>query len=198
MAEILKVPVLWSNFSGAPGYTNLFFRDFTGGGVTANTIEGAVNRVDAWLDAIKEVIPSGIQMVIPAGLEVLEETTGTLVRYVTGDPAPAHTATATGNYSAASGACINWYTGGIRNGRRLRGRTFLVPLGANAYGPDGTLATDALANLKTATDALVVTTDEGDLGVWGRPRPGAADGVWHVVESYTIPDKAAVLRSRRD
>jgi hypothetical protein len=102
-------------------------------------------------------------------------------------------------YSAASGACINWYTDGVRNGRRVRGRSFMVPIGSNGMENNGTLNATALGSWRTATDLLIASFENSTLGVWSRPSaPAATDGIWHKTTSMTIPDKAAVLRSRRD
>ena len=75
----------------------------------------------------------------------------------------------------------------------------MVPLGGNGLDVSGTLDNTRLTAWRTATTALIAAAGVGDLGVWGRPTaPGATDGVWAVVKSFTIPDKAAILTSRRD
>jgi hypothetical protein len=102
-----------------------------------------------------------------------------------------------GAYSAPSGAVLHWLTGTVRNGRRLRGRTFIVPLANSNYEANGTLAAGTITAIQNAGLALM---DEATtrLVVYGRPAPNAADGVAALVTGARVPDMAAVLRSRRD
>lgn len=194
-----KIVINWTGFTGAPGYTNLYFRDFDTGEMDQTTVDGAVSKVDTWIGFVLSRLPNTVTLRVNPVIEIVEETTGALTRFMNATTLAARTGVGTGNYSASSGACVNWYTNVVRNGRRIRGRTFLVPFAGNSLGPDGTLDNTGLTNLTTNTAALIAAAGDGDLGVWARPTaPGASDGVWAVVTSFTIPDKAAVLRSRRD
>lgn len=199
MAQILKCTINWTGFNGAPGYTNLFFRDFTEGPVDQAMADGAATKADTWLGAWDDYLPASVAVQVSPTMEAIEETTGELQSYFTVAAKPLRQGAGTGAYSAASGAVVNWYTNGIRNGRRIRGRTFMVPIAGNGLDTAGTLNDTARAAWTTATTALTSATGSGDLGVWSRPSaPGAADGVWYFVSAFTIPDKVAVLRSRRD
>jgi len=199
MVDIIKTTVSWTGFTGAPGYTNMFWRDFSGGDVDQAMVDGAMTKLDAFLDSWQVYIPASVTYLINPQVEILEDTTGALQGFMNGTPDSSRTGVASGNYSAATGACINWYTGAVRNGRRLRGRTFMVPLAASAFSTDGTLDNSSLSSMRTAAATLISATGTGDLGVWGRPSgPGATDGIWNFATSSSISDKAAVLRSRRD
>lgn len=199
MAEILRVTINWTGFVGAPGYTNLYFRDFTAGAVDQAMADGAVAKTDVWVNAWLSSLPTTVTIGVDPTVEVIEETNGELQGFFTTVPEAPSIATAIGAYSAASGACVNWYTNGVRNGRRIRGRSFMVPLGGAGLQSDGTIDQTKLTALRTATNTFISATGSGDLGVWSRPTPGEPDGgVWYVVTSATIPDKVAVLRSRRD
>lgn len=199
MAQIIRVKVEWTGFIGAPGYTNLYFRDFTEGAVSQAMADGAVVKTDIWLDAYASTINNTVSYVINPTVDVLEETTGELQGFMTVAPDTARVGSQTTAYSAVSGACINWYTDGVRNGRRVRGRTFMVPLAASAYATDGTLDATKLTTFRAANVALINAAGAGDLGVWSRPSgPLATDGVWYVASATTMADKAAILRSRRD
>lgn len=199
MSEIIRLRVDWTGFIGAPGYTNLYFRDFTAGAITQGIVDGSITKTDTWLDAYASSINNTVSYVINPTVDVIEDTTGELQGFMTGTPDTTRIGTQTAAYSAVSGGCINWYTDGVRNGRRIRGRTFMVPLAASAYGTDGTLDATKLATFRAANTAMVSHTGDGDLGVWSRPSaPAATDGVWYVANSSTMADKAAVLRSRRD
>lgn len=204
MASILRIKLRWTGFSGAPGYSIFHFRDFEtgeGGGVDATQAQSAADRVRAFALALVDLLPAGARLQVEPDVEVLEETNGQMqdILQVTPGATVAGKSTNTGSYSGATGAVVNWRTASVRNGRRIRGRTFLVPLYYTAYDSDGTINTTALTAIRTAADALVAGGNSPDLGVWARPSAsGASDGNWVVASSATVPDLAAVLRSRRD
>lgn len=197
----MRVTARWSGFSGAPGFTVMHFRDFdTEGDVTQAQADSAVNRVGGFFNAISTALPSAVTVSISGDVEILEDSTGTLVDSVTaaGIPLPVQGG-ATGNVAGPAGAVVNWRTGSIRNGRRIRGRTFLVPLATSVYAEDGTLSPGVQSTIQTAATALVASTGTPDLGVYARPSgPAAADGQWVVATGANVPDMVAVLRSRRD
>jgi hypothetical protein len=200
MTEMARVTINWTGFLGAPGYTNLYFSEFTtGGDITQTVVDDAVDRTHTWIQAWDDGLPNTVTLTIDPSVEVIEDTTGDLLRFYTATPGTPNVGGSTMPYSAASGACINWYTDGVRNGRRVRGRSFMVPIGSNGMENNGTLNGTALGTWRTATDLLIASFENSTLGVWSRPSaPAATDGIWHKTTSMTIPDKAAVLRSRRD
>lgn len=201
MTGMLRVTAKWAGFSGAPGYSNFFFRDFAAGNEpTQAQAQGGVNRVNTFLGAIQTLLPPNVNITVQPIVDVIEETTGQLTTSfsVPTPTAVPGTSTVT-TYSAPTGAVVTWRTAGVRAGRRVRGRTFLVPLATNCYQADGTLDTAKAATLATASAALADSSGTPDLGVWARPTSkGASDGVWWLVTNATVPDMAAVLRSRRD
>ena len=201
MADIARVKVRWSGFTGSPGYSVFHFRDFGGVTPTVSDVELAIDRVDAFFNAIKAYLPSVVNVKTQADVEVIDETNGSLVNVLQGTPTAGVNGTASGAtpYAAATGAVLTWRTSGIRNGRRIRGRTFLVPMSSDCFSFDGTINGTALTTLTTAATALTDTTGLADLAVWARPTgPGATDGIAHAVTAFSIPDMSAVLRSRRD
>lgn len=200
MAEIARVTVNWTGWAGAPGFTNLYFRDFEGAGVIDQAIaDGAVAKVHTWLTAWLSAIHESITVTVDPSVEAIDETNGNLTAFWTTAPGAGRVGTGTGTFSSATGACVNWYTNGIRNARRIRGRSFMVPLTSNGFDNTGTLDNTKLTAWRAATATLIDGTGSGDLGVWSRPSgPAATDGVWYVCNAYTINDKAAILTSRRD
>jgi hypothetical protein len=199
MTEMIRVTVNWTGFTGAPGFTNFHFRDFTEGPVDQAMADGSVAKVDAFISNWQSSLPSTVKIQTNAQVSRIEDTTGELKGFFQTTPAAQRTGTGTGSYSAASGAVFNWYTNGIVRGRRVRGRTFVVPLAGSALGADGTLDDAKVTGLRTVAQTFISATGSGDLGVWSRPSaPGATDGSWWAVTSFTLPDKAAILRSRRD
>lgn len=201
MTGMLKVATKWTGFSGAPGYTNFFFRDFSSTGEpTSAQATAAVARVQTFWSNMAAKFPPNVQLAIQGEVQVIEDTDGKLKDIFTVTP-PANIVggSATTTYSAPTGMVINWRTGGVRNGRRIRGRTFLVPCANNMYEADGSIAAASLASAVSTAQALADQTGTPDLGVWARPTTkGATDGIWQVVTGVTVPDMAAVLRSRRN
>jgi hypothetical protein len=178
------------------------FRDFeSGGGVTEAMAQGAVAKVRAFYAAVGLWIPNVVKIDVQSDVPVIEDTTNEMTNVLNGGAAATVTgsAGATVKYSAATGAVVTWRTSQVRNGRRMRGRTFVVPLASNAFDVDGTLVSSSVTTLNDAATALRDGTGTGDLGVYGRPSAaGATDGVWSRVTGHSVPDMGAVLRSRRD
>jgi hypothetical protein len=202
MSGMLKVTTKWTGFSGAPGYTNFYFRDFTANNEpTSAQATAAVARVQTFWSNMAAKFPPPVRLAIQGDVQVIEDTDGKLKDIFTvTPPADIVGGSATAEYSSPTGMVIHWRTGGVRNGRRVRGRTFLVPCANNMYQSDGSIATASLASAVSTAQALAdSTTGSPDLGVWARPTaPGATDGAWWLVTGVTVPDLAAVLRSRRN
>lgn len=198
--EIAKVVIKWTGFSGAPGFTNLFFNDFTEGSITQAIVDGSMNRTDALVSAWQSRVPSTVTLQVDSTVQIIDVATGQITRFMQGAVKTQKVGTGSGAYSAAAGACINWRTNGVRKGRRVRGRSFVVPLAGSALDATGTIADTQLTGLRTAANALFATgADQGLPGVYARPStPGASDGAWFPIVAADIPDKTAVLRSRRD
>lgn len=200
----MRVKIRWSGFTGAPGYTVLHYRDFDaagggGGNVTAASAQGAADRASSFASQIRSLVPSIVTMAVENDVDVLEDTTGELVTSFGVTGALSFTGSGAGAFSAPVGAVVNWRTGGVRNGRRVRGRSFIVPLAAGAFGTDGQLLPASVTTLQTAATAAVNQTGTPDLGVYARPTAvGATDGAWFVATSASVPRLGAVLRSRRD
>lgn len=199
MAQMAKVTINWSGLPGGPGYTNLYFTDISGpSSVDQTLVDSAVSKTDAWLAAFRPSLPNSITTGVSATVEAVEETTGALVGFFTGTPAAAAVGSGGTAYSAPSGAVVSWYTSTVRNSRRIRGRTFIVPLSTTAYEADGSLVASKIATWNTATATLIATGASAELGVWSRPSSkGASDGDWALVTSFRIPDMASILTSRR-
>jgi hypothetical protein len=211
MAEIIRMRARWSGFQGGPGYSLFHYRDFDTTPPTNAHATQAATDIRAFYDTIKSFLPPIVKLDVEADCDVIEETTGELIGAVTATPGATVTGTAiSAGYAASAGAVVTWKTNGVRNSRRIRGRTFVVPLSSNAYSPDGTLQPDFLTAGNAAAVALAdSSTGSPDLGVWARPTPildvdgnptgeHNPDGIWYVANGHSIPDMAAVLRSRRD
>ena len=159
-----------------------------------------LSAIRSALTAAGGSFPSGLSWTVPNEGDQINDTTGALVGVWAGTGGGQATANGGAQAAAGVGACIGWTTGGIVNGtkgpRKLRGRTFLVPLSASAYQADGTLAPERITDLSALAAAFRAA---GPLAVWHRPTTlGGSDGNSYGVISHKVRDKVAVLRSRRD
>lgn len=202
--NILRVTARWTGFTGAPGYSNFHFTSDAGfwdGGLFGDeaelAAESAAGRVRAAFDAIDQWLPTRVNIGIEPETVILDSDTGEIVGSVPVEVDPVESGGTSRAYSAASGAVVNWRTNDYRFGRRIRGRTFIVPLAGDAYGTDGTLADNALSSLRSFATTLIADQADPQFGVWSRPRSGAG-GVFATAVSASVPDMSAVLRSRRD
>lgn len=192
--SVLEYRVNWSTGGTNPGVSVLHGRPSTAGG---NGLAGQAlaDRARTFFDALKGVVGGGLVWDFPAEVTVLNTTTGVLEDAVAVTKPANVTATGAGNYSALSGARIEWRTGAIVAGRRLRGRTFVVPLSVGQYDAVGTLATTCITTLQAAA------TGYADANVFSNARPcvwSRTHGIQADITSVLIPDEASVLRSRRD
>lgn len=200
MANLLRVKINWTGFTGGPGYTNLHFEPTDGSAIDQADVDSAVNKTAFFLSAWRAYQPIGLSTQVDTAVAEIDENSGAIQNYHVGPDVPAGLGQGAGNYAAGSGACISLYTADVRNGRRVRGRIFMVPLGNSALEADGTINAGALTNMRASAAALIDDLDPVRLVVWVRPFgfPIEINGGGYAVTSFSIRDKVAQLRSRRD
>lgn len=204
MALIFRVTSEWTGFNGAPGYSVTHFRDPAMNGTQTRTeMENLAYsaQLQTWnfFGALDTQLPSGVSITVNPEVELIEDTTGELQDVYATTPNVAVIGSGGLQYSGPSGAVVNWRTPTIRNGRRIRGRTFIVPLQTAAYDESGNLNPAAQGVVRDAAAGVIAGTSTVRFGVYGRPSTALAnDGVWAEATSSSVPDLAAVLRSRRD
>lgn len=196
--DMLRVTARWTGFSGAPGYSNFFFSSgFLDGGLLGDEALMLAERVRDAFEGLGSFLPSRVNIAIEPEVPVMDSATGVIQSFNTIEPPEVDAGGTTSDNAGPAGAVITWRTDDLRNGRRIRGRTFIVPLQTNSYEGDGTLTTPALNALRNFGDIMMGGSLDGDLGVWSRP-VGGSGGVFATVTGFTVPDMVAVLRSRRD
>lgn len=201
MPNILRVKARWQGFVGSPGYSIFHFRDFDSEGFTAEQASGAAARVRSFFAAQIAYLPDGVNIQVESEAEVLSVDSGQLVDTVsTGVHAIVNGGAGFGTtFSAPSGAVVTWRTAQIRNNRRMRGRTFVVPLSNGAYQADGTLNNGIIQALNDGALALRDNAVGLDFCVYGRPPKGTnTGGAYGPVMGHSVPDRVAILSSRRD
>jgi hypothetical protein len=191
----------WQGFVGGPGYSVFHFRDFSTPADTEPNSQDAADRVDKFATDLKPLLPPAINLQTDPTVDILEDTTGQLLGSHTAVVQAPHVGTSTGtNYASALGMIINWRTNDVRNGKRVRGRTFLVPVASANFDATGTLQPSGIITVAAtaATNMLDAALKSCDLAIYSRPGKGLSNGQAYPATTYTVPDMGAVLRSRRD
>lgn len=191
---ITRITAVWSGFRGAPGYSNFHF---AGDGTDSLGLDSAAEAVHSFFEAFRIRLPTSVSIQIQPTAEVIDEASGQILGSYDITELDPVTGGTSSMYSAATGAVVNWNTQAYRNGRRIRGRTFLVPLTSNSFDSQGDLATETLTSLRNGAEFLASGASVLPFVVWARPINGSG-GTAEPVRSFNIPDLGAVLRSRRD
>lgn len=172
------------------------------GGDAATTVSGAqamADSVRAFFAAIAGWLPNEVVVTFESEVTRLQTETGQLVASTAVTPPASVQGTGTGVWAAGSGARVVWQTDAIRNGRRVVGSTFIVPVVGNVFSLSGTVTQTVATALDTAAENLITALDAQptvSLCVYSRPRPGVPGAVSPVI-SATVPALAATLRGRK-
>lgn len=196
--SIFRVRATLTGFSGGPGLMTQYFSPAVAG-FNAALAQLSVDRVRDALTAGAALWNSSMTWSVDGTVDEIDEATGTMLDSITVTSRSVAGGSVGSNQGPApAGACVVWKTAEVKNGRRVQGRTFLVPLASGHFEGNGTLAEAALTlcndfgasmNDAGATDLVHV--------VWSRPVLGVG-GTKHGITGYNTKDKVAVLRSRRD
>lgn len=206
---LVKVTAKWTGFTGAPGYSNFYFHPIAFGDPLPATTDKMFTRVDAFFTSILSLLPPAAKVQVQGDMPLIDPVTGDMTGFVSRASGSLRSGTgAAAGYSAASGAVVTWRTNAVIAGRRLRGRTFIVPTVNVAYGTDGTLQASTQTTLQTAANALFASDPDFTANVWARPQKErvkkdgtvvpARGGDTSPITSASIPSPVAILRSRRD
>lgn len=162
----------------------------------------AGSAMRAFFEGVKSYLPPGTSVLVLPVIDEFDQQTGQLTgsNAIPTPPAVVTSNAAPTNYAGGTGIVVQWNTTLIYHGRRVRGRTFIVPTIQAVFDTDGTLTTAAQTTVSAAAQALV--TASADLGVWARwfGKPAQAqqiDGAVASVTSQQVKDFASHLRSRR-
>lgn len=191
MANLYRLQVAWSGVN-VVGLASTVLHYATTGGTAPDV---AAIRT-AFFNA-RSAFPVSTVIQVPGEGVTIDAATGDLVGTWSAGSTPAAVAGSSTDTSAAGvGACVTWSTSAIVNARRLRGRSFLVPLSTFSYDQNGTLTAAQLTALQTFATAMHAVTPA--LHVWHRPTTsGGTDGSSAEVNAGTVRDRVAYLSSRR-
>lgn len=195
MPVINRVRVSWTNFPGAPGLSTFY--------LSAGSTN--VAPILTFFTAIKDLFPLNLTFQVPSTGDAIDSATNKIVGGWAGSGGGSASSVHTSNsYSGTSGALVHWSTGAVLNGRRLAGRTYLVPIAGDQYFTDGSLTGTCQTTIQNAANAMITALTPA-LQVYGPPRdagtngpgdPGKASIISPAIAG-TVPDLAVVMRSRR-
>jgi hypothetical protein len=198
-----RVNVAWQNWPGAPGLSTFFFTTIS---------QAKVDALRAFFNAVAGMVPTGLTIQVPGSGDYIDEGTGAIGgTWAVGTTPAVVTGTGAGAYAGNAGALIHWLTSSIVAGRRVRGRTFIVPAVSTQFETNGSLTSAAITTLTNAGNTLLTAVGT-DMAVWSRPikahtkydpktgqstAVAARAGSAAAVTGIRIPDLAISLRSRR-
>lgn len=203
MVAMNRVRVAWSGFSGGPGLSTFYFGDAA----------AALGPLRTFFNSMANLLPSGVLINIHETGDTLESTTGAISGQWAGSGQATVAGIGTTDYAAPVGAQVSWLTTVITGGRRIKGRTFLVPLQGSVFDGFGTLDTSAHDSILTYANILwaalpanmmifqrprLATPQWTDVRGRVHPAVAARAGTGAAVSGAIVPLKAAVLTSRRD
>lgn len=191
-----KMVARWDGWGGGPGFSNFYFS----GENTGAELDDKLDAIHDFFAGVSGDLPNAITITFQPTVVRINEATGDQTDEVSIPTVPGPVTGLGGpNFSSPSGACVSWLTGVTVGSRKLKGRTFLVPLASIAYGPDGSLNDTILTEIRTAAAIFVQRCNTGGdskLVVWHRPVGGAGGQAVQCVSSV-VADRAAMLTSRR-
>ena len=199
MATVSTVTAVWQGFTGAPGYSRFNFAELA----NASAVQAAVNAVRTLLSTGGVSWLSTWSVSVQSLVQHHDLASGDLTGEATAGSAPAAIAgtLATSTvYAGGSGLVVNWITGAFWNGRKVRGRTFIVPA-VNVYSNDGTITSGVQTAWQNAGNVFAATSGITPV-VWAKKfddsdPPQQVAGASFPITGALVPDRAAQLRTRR-
>lgn len=194
MVNMHRVRVQWTGFVNGPSVSTVFFLPGTD---TSANAQSEVNRMGAFLTAIKSSLYSALTWTVSGNVDVIDDITGNLQGSWGVTPVTDGGSGTINPVPQANQLNIRLETGVVFNGKRRRGHLYIPGSDTfNAGGsPSGAIVTQVPANI----GALLGPTNP--LVVWRRPivpPAGSVPGTSYPVTSGVLQSKYAVLRSRRD
>lgn len=197
---MLRTFIDWTGFPGAPGRTTLHWDSPS----TQAGADAAAQATDTFAASLIGNMPPVVTLHVPGEVYVVDVATGIVSTAFSELPGFGyHVGSGPANYAAPVGAVLDLITSTFREGRRMKGRIFVVPLCAAVYNNQGALYANTQSALSAAVGALA--SDPANLLVYGRPgtkprknRPPLGAGVAARVSAVHVPSETVVLRSRRN
>ena len=184
---------IWQVPGGGTGYSVFHVRESPGAPI-GTSVQLFADAVRLGFTSFSGIIPNDVQISFDTEAIEMDVSTGQLTG-VHGVTAPAPiTGGSAASWAPPVGARVDLLTNSVVAGRRLRGRTFIVPLGSSAFSVDtGQILTSARDDMNEGFEVFRDDALNWSLGVYSRTHGVLAD-----VTQCSANIEAAVLRSRRD
>lgn len=180
---------LWNTPGGGTGYSVIHALNCT----TAEEAQTFSTATSQFFTDLEDLFPDEVQVGYDSEVIVMTSA-GLLIDVFPVTPASPMTGTQVSVYNRAAGVRIDWGTDEIVAGRRLTGRTYLVPAAAGAYDSNGLVNSSTITAVTSAANTYrLALGDLGGLCVWSRTHEQTAP-----VTNVSVPAKGAILRGRRD
>lgn len=166
-----------------------------GAGTTQPTWSAVNTAFRGWFVALSSFVPNDVSWTFPVESESFNPSDGVLEEVVSIPQAAGLTASDAGTtWSAPAGRIVRWNTGNVVAGRRLIGKTFIVPSSGAAFS-EGSIAGSVRTSDGTAHGALLTGLQAagGELRIWSRKH-----GVAVPVTGGATLARPTTLRSRND
>lgn len=180
---------IWSTPGGGTGYSVFHFQD-----VVSNTeAQNTADAVRTFFNSLSGIFPDEVTISFDSEVIVMD-LAGTLTAVYAVTPPASVVGINASTYNRAAGARVDWGTGHIVAGRRLTGRTYLVPAGSSVFGLTGEVTSANVTAIGNAAAALITATSSiKPLVVWSRTH-----GIAWAATDASVPLKGAILTGRRD
>lgn len=192
---VYRYNVEWSIPNAGPSISVFHF-----GHVGQQSPKVAVDALREAIFAVRSYIPDEVTATFPPGYSELNNQTGQIVDFGSITPPATVTGGYTGTWAGGSGIRLVWDTNVVARGRRVRGTTFLVPMGQNAFTNSGVVAPAAITAFNTAFGTYLTTAGASVTRpmIYSRPLPGepGSGNASHIVAVNTSV-RAATLRKRK-
>lgn len=189
MPIIGEAQILWQGVGG-PGVSTFHVTR----PLNQSEAQGVTNALQAFADDLSDLLPNDYVVTGAGEVRLIDDANGQLTGTypVSGWQSSGQSA---GYFSRAAGARIDWLTQAIVAGRRLRGRTYWVPIRSSSFTQDGILSGGDVSTIQNAGEDLIdaLAAVGCPLLAWS-----PTHGVSALVEAVYVPPKGAILRSRRD
>lgn len=194
---MLRVRTIFTGVAGTPWYSNMYFS-----GVNELRAAEAVAAVGQFWAAFAPDIYGAVSAQVQTDVPVIDPADGSVSAFLEVTGAPSIDFTGSGDpLPYANQLLINVNTNVVVNSRRVRGKIYIP----GCQEEDSALGLPVLA-LRNAADARGEGLVEDGLVVWSRPiepsdvpgAPAPRAGQECPAIGVTVPDKWAVIRSRRD
>lgn len=196
MVTMQKAVAIWSGFTGAPGYSTLWFQG-------SSIIDPSV--IFGLFNAYAPYIPTTVSIAVQNTGELVEPTDGKVMGTWASGTIQTVTGTGTSALSPTAGLQVRIETGAFRRGKHIRGRVFFIPMGSANFATGGVLNAAMVSAMQTAANNLR-SASGAQWGVFHRPvydrtvKPPVlkTPGEFIASQSVFVPSKVCSLTSRRD